>query len=160
MFDGCDFLAELTQHIPPKGIQYIRRYGFRDNAFSITLLHDHFCEMAYCLYASRTKGKWKEHPEIIMHAPEGWKATQQKQEVCTIEESVKEEECTVTEKASRKAWARLIAKIYEIDPFLYPKCGSEMRVVAVIQNTAEIRRILKHLAKIGRAPPGVDYSKL
>ena len=44
MFEGCDFLAELTQHIPPRGIQYIRRYG---------------------LYASRTKGKWSEHQEII-----------------------------------------------------------------------------------------------
>jgi hypothetical protein len=35
MFDALDFLAELTQHIPPKRLQLIRRYG---------------------LYASRTKG--------------------------------------------------------------------------------------------------------
>ena len=41
-----------------------------------------------------------------------------------------------------------------------PECGSEMRVIAVIQDLAEIKRILKHLKKIGRAPPGVDYSKL
>src|SRR6056297_1883165 len=27
MFKACDFLAELTQHIPPKGVQLIRRYG-------------------------------------------------------------------------------------------------------------------------------------
>ena len=27
MFDALDFLAELTQHIPPKGTQLIRRYG-------------------------------------------------------------------------------------------------------------------------------------
>jgi len=27
MFDAMDFLAELTQHIPPKGTQLIRRYG-------------------------------------------------------------------------------------------------------------------------------------
>ena len=27
MFEACDFLAELTQHIPPKGVQLIRRYG-------------------------------------------------------------------------------------------------------------------------------------
>jgi len=55
MFSGCDFLAELTQHIPPKGIQYIRRYGS---------------------YSSRTKGNWSEHTEITRHAPEGWKAAQ------------------------------------------------------------------------------------
>ena len=48
MFDGCDFLAELSQHIPPKGVQYIRRYG---------------------LYASRTRGKLTEHLEILKYAP-------------------------------------------------------------------------------------------
>ncbi|MBI9103201.1 MAG: transposase zinc-binding domain-containing protein [Spirochaetales bacterium] len=40
------------------------------------------------------------------------------------------------------------------------KCGSEMRVIAVIQDVTEIKRILKHLKKVGGAPPGVDYPKL
>ncbi len=137
MFKGCDFLAELTQHIPPKGIQYIRRYG---------------------LYASRTRGKWSEHLEIVRHAPEGWKTTQQ--DLSLDEEMAEETECDISEKASRKTWARLIAKIYEIDPFICPKCGSEMKVIAIIQDSTEIKKILKHLKKIGRAPPGVDYSEL
>ncbi len=137
MFNGLDFLAELTQHIPPKGIQYIRRYG---------------------LYASRTKGKWTEHPEIVRHAPEGWKTAQQD---LTIDEDIPEEtECDISGKASRKAWARLLAKVYEIDPFVCPKCGSEMRFIAIIQDVAEIKKILKHLKKVGRAPPGVDYTTL
>jgi hypothetical protein len=34
-----------------------------------------------------------------------------------------------------------------------------MKVIAVIQDTTEIKKILKHLKKVGRAPPGVDYSK-
>ena len=38
--------------------------------------------------------------------------------------------------------------------------GSEMRVIAVIRNLPEIRKILKHLRKIGRPPPGVDYSSI
>ena len=137
MFEGCDFLAELTQHIPPKGTQYIRRYG---------------------LYASRTRGKWLEHPEVVRHALEGWKAAQK---TLPLEGEVPEEaECDISEKASRKTWARLIAKIYEIDPFVCSKCGSEMRVIAVIQDTAEIKRILKHLMKVERPPPGVYYSNL
>jgi len=78
-----------------------------------------------------------------------------------IDEDIPEgSDCDISEKASRKAWARLIVKIYEIDPFHCPKCGSEMRVIAVIQDSAEIKRILKHLKKIGRAPPGVDYSEI
>ena len=137
IFSGCDFLAELTQHIPPKGIQYIRRYG---------------------LYASRTKGKWSEHPEIVRHAPEGWKSDQINMDL--DEECPDETDCDVSNKVCRKAWARLLAKVYEIDPLVCPKCGSEMRVIAVIQDSSEIKRILKHLKKIGRAPPGVDYSDL
>ncbi|MBY8998942.1 MAG: transposase, partial [Candidatus Thorarchaeota archaeon] len=46
------FLLELTQHIPPKGCQYIRRYG---------------------LYASRTKGTWPQIPHVMRLAPVGWK---------------------------------------------------------------------------------------
>ena len=56
----------------------------------------------------------------------------------------------------KQAWARLLAKVYEIDPLVCPKCGSEMKVIAVIQETEEIRRILAHLIKIGRSPPGFD----
>ena len=109
MFSSCDFLAELTQHIPPKGIQYIRRYG---------------------LYSSRTKGKWSEHPEIMRHAPKGWTADQQ---CLPLDEKLPEEtECDISGKACRKAWARLLAKVYEIDPFVCSRCGTEMRVIAVI----------------------------
>ena len=80
-------------------------------------------------------GKWSEHPEIVRHATSGWKTTQQ--EICIKEKSFEEEECTVTKKTSQKAWACLPAKIYEIDPFLCPECGSEMRMIAVIQDVSE-----------------------
>lgn len=56
----------------------------------------------------------------------------------------------------RQAWARLLAKVYEIDPFVCPQCGTEMRVIAFIQGPEEINKILAHLAKVGRAPPGFD----
>ena len=71
MFDALDFLAELTQHIPPKGLQLIRRYG---------------------LYASRTKGRWED-----------------------------------------MTW------VADLD---------------------ELKRIFRHLSKIGRSPPGFDSSRL
>jgi len=60
----------------------------------------------------------------------------------------------------KQAWARLLAKIYEVDPFVCPKCGSVMKVIAIIQETEEIRRILAHLVKIGRSPPGFDRISL
>ena len=39
-------------------------------------------------------------------------------------------------------------------PMLCPRCGSQMRLIAVITNPAEVRKILRHLLQIGRAPPG------
>ena len=41
-----------------------------------------------------------------------------------------------------------------------PKCGWEMRVIAVIQDPVEIREILAHLVKTGPAPPGFDPALL
>ena len=52
-FSVMRFLLELTQHVPPRGSQYIRRYG---------------------LYASRTKGKWPDMPHVMRLAPAGWEA--------------------------------------------------------------------------------------
>jgi hypothetical protein len=38
-----------------------------------------------------------------------------------------------SDKKSKQAWARLIKKIYEIDPLVCPKCGSEMKIVVFFQ---------------------------
>jgi len=46
--------------------------------------------------------------------------------------------------------------VYEIDPLICPQCGSQMKVIAVIQEPEEIDRILRRLVKQGRPPPGFD----
>ena len=60
----------------------------------------------------------------------------------------------------KQAWVRLLAKVYEVDPFVCPVCGSQMKVIAIIHDTEEIKKILAHLVKIGRAPPGFDPAEL
>ena len=60
----------------------------------------------------------------------------------------------------KRAWARLLAKVYEVDPLVCPKCGSEMKVIAVIDDAHEIKHILRYLVKIGRSPPGLDPASL
>ncbi len=63
--------------------------------------------------------------------------------------------------ARKRAWARLLAKAYELDPLVCPKCGAEMKVLAVIEGPPdEIERILRHLLKMGRSPPGFDPDRL
>jgi len=48
-------------------------------------------------------------------------------------------------KTFRKNWARLIQKIYEVDPLVCPKCQGEMRIIAFIEIPHIIKKILKHL---------------
>ena len=64
--------------------------------------------------------------------------------------------------ALRRGWARLLRRVYEIDPLVCPRCRGVMRVVAFITEGRVISRILDHLDHIGasalrapqdRAPP-------
>ena len=46
---------------------------------------------------------------------------------------------------ARSTWARLIRKVYEVDPLECPKCKGPMRVIALIEDSDVIRKILCHL---------------
>ena len=61
----------------------------------------------------------------------------------------------------RASWARLIKKIFEVDPLLC-NCGAEMKIVSFITDLRVVDRILRHLESQGclardpsepRAPP-------
>jgi hypothetical protein len=64
----------------------------------------------------------------------------------------------------RSTWARLIHKVYEVDPLECPKCKGPMRVIALIDDAAVIRKILRHLGlwapqiavRRGPGPPAPD----
>jgi hypothetical protein len=60
-------------------------------------------------------------------------------------------------KGANKSWARLIKKIYEVDPLICPKCGGKMRIIAFIEDYKVIRKILDYLGifefKRDRPPP-------
>ena len=110
MFKACDFLAELTQHIPPKGLQLIRRYG---------------------LYSSRIKGAWESMPHVAERAPVGWKIRHENQ-MWTSDpgdfgpnENTDFSDDSPDTRAYKKAWARLLSKVYEIDPMVCPGCMGE-----------------------------------
>ena len=56
-----------------------------------------------------------------------------------------EEVSVPTAARARSTWARLIHKVYEVDPLQCPKCKGPMRVIALIEDSDAIRRILSHL---------------
>ena len=45
----------------------------------------------------------------------------------------------------RQNWARLIQKIYKVNPLICPKCQGEMKIIAFIEDEQVIKKILKHL---------------
>ena len=87
-FDALDWLAQLTCHIPNRGEQMVRYYGY---------------------YSNKCRGQRK-------------KAGSDK-----IVPSVTEPTASF---ASRKSWAQLIQKIYQVDPLICPRCHGRMRVIA------------------------------
>ena len=92
-------------------------------------------------------------PHVMRLAPAGWKADRLK-----ASDPVQSyyEESGVPDQESSRTWARLIAQVYEVDPLVCTRCWSSMKVVAVITDPAEVKKILRHLVKVGRSPPGLD----
>jgi len=43
-----------------------------------------------------------------------------------------------------RSWARLIKKIYEVDPLVCPRCGGDMRVIAFIEDYRIVKKILDY----------------
>jgi hypothetical protein len=113
-FPALEWLAAMSSHIPNRGEQMVRYYGW---------------------YSNVSRGKWQKEgnddavPSII--------------------------ESQGDEKIFRRNWARLIQKIYEIDPLVCPKCQGAMRIISSIEDPSVIRDILKygHWARPVQAAP-------
>ena len=104
----------LITHIPNKGEQMVRYYGF---------------------YSNKSRGLRK-------------KAGTDDQVPALIDSDI-------SRQAFRKNWARLIQKIYNVDPLLCPKCSGSMKIISFIDDSEIIKKILKHLDlwEVGRKPP-------
>ena len=97
------------------------------------------------ILSSRTKGKAVKDGSLAKY---GYTSTPQ--ETPGQDSNIEME--NVSNKASRRSWARLIQKVYEVDPLLCPKCSHELKVIAVITEPHEVRKILEFL-KRNHAPP-------
>jgi hypothetical protein len=86
-----DFIAALTQFVPPWGVRSIHYYG---------------------LYSSRCKARWQRLPHVARLAPAAWQESHA-QNLSADAGPPKTQ--TVPQRACRSAWARLNAKVYEVD---------------------------------------------
>lgn len=115
IFAPTAFLAEF-QHLPDARNRLIRCYG---------------------LYASRARGTWARTPHLLRLAPKGWRHDHPAQP--TLRVGLPDEhqsDLSATARQSCSAWARLIKKVYEVDPLTCSHCGQPMRVLAVITDPA------------------------
>jgi hypothetical protein len=87
----------------------------------------------YGRYSSRTRGAERERPEM---------------------DELEAEVSTPARQAAKAAWAKLIRKVYEVDPLECPWCGAQMRVIALIEDPAVIERILTWLGLWEPRQPG------
>jgi hypothetical protein len=55
----------------------------------------------------------------------------------------------------RLPWAELFQRVWREDLLVCPRCGGEMRSVAVLQDPAVCEKILRHLGLWQRGPPRV-----
>ena len=124
-FKGFEFIDQLVAHLPPRRAQLVRRYG---------------------IYSSRVRSKWTELPKITRFAPEGWTKAH-KAELELAQDSPESAELPEVPdswaRLRKKNWARLLKKVYEVDPFLCPNCGGTMVVVGVIEDPVKLKAIIE-----------------
>ena len=55
-------------------------------------------------------------------------------------------------KKKNLSWARLLARVFGIDAEACSKCGGKMKIIAAIEDSRTIRKILDHLGLRTKAP--------
>jgi hypothetical protein len=90
----------VTLDMPPRGKHLVRRYG---------------------LYSSRGRGTWKYRPALRSQAPANWYAGKA---TADLESADTPKEREVDALYRRKAWARLLAKVHELDVMACPRCDA------------------------------------
>ena len=62
------------------------------------------------------------------------------------------------------SWARLIAKVYQVDPLVCTRCGRRMSILAFVSDQHSISRILEHLGlrspELDRPPPAREIREI
>jgi hypothetical protein len=87
------------------------------------------------------------------------KKSGQQIEMACLDSAAARPEPTPAEISSlRRRWAEMIRRVYEIDPLVCPKCGSEMKVIGFITEPRVIRRMVDHINKKTRANRGPPAS--
>jgi len=106
--DPLESLAALTDPIPDQGRHLVRTYGW---------------------YSNKKRGMRKKR--LPSAAETGGGQVADAPERCSVPDGSSDDDFR---KECRRTWARMIKKIYEVDPLICPRCGFPMRVLSVIED--------------------------
>ncbi len=76
---------------------------------------------------------------VVRLAPPGWKQ-EQLEPSDPAQHYPQEASCSVSDKETRSTWVKLISQVYELAPFECIRCGSPIKVIAVITKPEQGRR--------------------
>ena len=120
VFSALDWLARLITHIPNKGEQMVKYYGY---------------------YSNKSRGMRKKDEEI--QKPN---EPNECNDISEIDAEInKLMFSNMKRKKFNKSWAKLIHKVYNVDPLKCSQCGGNMKIISFIEEESLIKKILKHL---------------
>ena len=138
LFDPVDFVHAVVSQVPDRGQHLVRYYG---------------------VYSCRARKKWRER---IGGAEKKSVAGRLRLEWALPREGGAGES-SAAPNTRRASWARLLKKIFEVDPLLCPRCQVPLQLVSVITEPKVVDKILAHRRSMPaeerelfqeRAPPG------
>ena len=141
--DRLDLVHAVCQQIPDAGMHMVRYYG---------------------AYSCRTRARLAEARSVLARGTPTPDVPPDPVELLPAEVSFEDAlDSTAPGSAQalrRQAWARMLRKVFEVDPMVCPRCSVEMEVVAWITKPTVIDAILSHRRERGlvspfeaRAPP-------
>ena len=124
---ALDWLAALTSHIPNRWEQTVGYYGH---------------------YSNKSRGqRRKANRNHLSVSPRVSRPSCQPGATDTADTELEE-----FRKECRRNWARLIKKVYEVDPLICPRCAGPMEIISLIEDPNVIKTILVHL-RLWETPP-------
>ena len=127
LMEPFEFLSRLKALIPPPGQHQIIYFGvFSPN-----------CEDRedFRLISGSKKCEFYKAPKPLSDKPE------------------KDPKLDTTNALKHSAWARHLKRTFKVDVSRCSACGSDMKIMAIIYNKAEIARYLDHVKGYQRGPP-------
>lgn len=130
--DEVELVHRICQQVPPPRMHMTRHYGAYSNRLRRSLREARAAraEIGGAPHAERD-------PDPVAPPP-----------ACATATS--EPPADSAEAFRRQSWARLLRKVFEVDPLVCPRCGETMVVVAIITDWAVIDRIVRHVRARGR----------